>query len=92
MIATTLTMDLTSNGPPASYIFPILRSQDIVECISELEIELTSQELTEPSRYKEKLRTIWLRLVRRHRRWLCCSCQDLACSNSHTMSNPYFTP
>jgi hypothetical protein len=85
-------MDLTSNGPPASYIFPILRSQDIVECISELEIELSSQELTEPSRHKEKLRTIWLRLVRRPRRWLCCSRQDLACSNSHSMSNPYFTP
>jgi len=50
------------------YAFPILKSQEILLCIEELGIELSQQELTDPIRHKEKLRTVWSSMVR------CCYC------------------
>lgn len=57
-----VTMDL-STGPP-TYIFPILKSSEILQCLSEIEVPLTKQELTEPARHKEKLRGVFLAMVR----------------------------
>lgn len=58
-------MDLTSNGPAPTHIFPfpILRSGEIIQCLSELNAEFTQDELAEPIRHKDKLRTVWIRLV-----------------------------
>lgn len=60
-------MDLTQQGAGV-YAFPILKSQEILLCIEELGIELSQQELTDPIRHKEKLRTVWSSMVR------CCYC------------------
>lgn len=56
-------MDLTTQGAGA-YSFPILKSSEILTCIEELGIELSQQELTDPIRHREKLRTVWLSMVR----------------------------
>jgi hypothetical protein len=59
-------MDLTTNSssPPTHFIFPILKSGEILQCMSELGIEMSKEELTEPQRHKEKLRQIFVHLVR----------------------------
>ena len=59
------TMDMTTNGAGApQYCFPILKSQEILSCIDEMGVEVSQQELADPIRHKEKLRQVWLALVR----------------------------
>ena len=58
-------MDLTSHHPTA-YVFPTLKTVDILLCLAELDIELSKQELTEPQRHKEKLRSVFVSLVSRN--------------------------
>jgi hypothetical protein len=62
----TLTMDLTTNSSisPTRFTFPILKSGEILKCLSELGIEMSEEELTNPQRYKEKLRQFFMHLVR----------------------------
>ena len=56
-------MDLTSSLPTTQYIFPILRHSDILQCMSELNIELTKAELAEPARHKDRVRKVFLLLL-----------------------------
>ena len=57
-------MDLTTNSStPSSYIFPLLKHSDILQCMSELGIELTKAELAEPSRHKESTKKVFLQLL-----------------------------
>ena len=51
-----------ANTPP-EFIFPILKVADILQCMSELNIELSKEELTEPNRFRDKIRKIFLTLV-----------------------------
>ena len=55
-------MDFTNT--PAQFIFPVLKSADILQCMTELGIEMTKAELTEPHRHKDKVKGIFLQLVR----------------------------
>lgn len=43
----------------AQYIFPLLKNSEIVQCMSEVGIDMTKSELTEPHRYKDKIRKIF---------------------------------
>jgi hypothetical protein len=45
--------------------FPLLKVQEIIECLAEMNIEVTETELEEPARYKDKLRSVFERLVRK---------------------------
>ncbi|KAI2491833.1 Nuf2 family [Fragilaria crotonensis] len=57
-------MDLTSaSHPTTQYIFPILRHSDILQCMSELNIELTKAELVEPARHKDRVRNVLMQLL-----------------------------
>jgi hypothetical protein len=58
-------MDPTITGlGTAQYCFPILKSQEILSCIGEIGVDVTQPELANPIRHKEKLRLIWLAMVR----------------------------
>ena len=59
-------MDLTSSSgfAPTQYIFPILKHSDILQCMSELSIELSKAELAEPARHKDRIKRVFLQLVR----------------------------
>jgi hypothetical protein len=60
-----VTMDYTSGGTPvAGFIFPVLKASEIQQCMSELGTELNVDELQDPSHHKEKLRKVFLFLVR----------------------------
>eukprot|EP00559_Dactyliosolen_fragilissimus_P003329 CAMPEP_0184855908 /NCGR_PEP_ID=MMETSP0580-20130426/1082_1 /TAXON_ID=1118495 /ORGANISM="Dactyliosolen fragilissimus" /LENGTH=446 /DNA_ID=CAMNT_0027350605 /DNA_START=41 /DNA_END=1378 /DNA_ORIENTATION=- len=54
-------MDVTGNQLPFS--FPLLKNQDIIQCLSEAGIELSLGELTEPNRHKERVKTVFTQLV-----------------------------
>lgn len=54
-------MDFTST--PSQFIFPVLKSADILLCMAELEIELSKAELSEPHRHKDKIKKVFLILV-----------------------------
>ena len=51
---------MTSNGAP----FPILKNAMILQVMGELEIPLTESELTEPGRCRERVRDVFVQLVR----------------------------
>jgi len=55
-------MDLTAHQQ-AGFVFPVLKSAEIVQCMSELGFDLSQQELSEPARHKEKLRQVFVKLV-----------------------------
>lgn len=44
--------------------FPILHPSEIIQALARLGIEISKNELNEPSRHREKLRQIFLVLVR----------------------------
>ncbi len=58
------TMDITSNQTP--FRFPSLKTDEILECLSEVGIEAFSNELMEPHRHKEKVKYIYNELVSTH--------------------------
>jgi kinetochore protein Nuf2 len=64
-----LPTDFTSPSParPAvpqpQYIFPVLKNADILICCSELELELTKAELTEPQRHRDRIRKVFWQLL-----------------------------
>ncbi|KAG7348039.1 Nuf2 family protein [Nitzschia inconspicua] len=45
------------------YIFPVLKNSDILQCMSEVGIEVSKPELTEPQRHKDKIRKIFWHLL-----------------------------
>lgn len=45
------------------YIFPVLKSSEILQCMQELGIEMSKAELTEPQRHKEKVRKVFWQLL-----------------------------
>lgn len=45
------------------YIFPVLKNSDILQCMSEVGIEVSKTELTEPQRHKDKVRKIFWHLL-----------------------------
>ena len=49
--------------PPTQYIFPMLKNAEILTCCSELEVELTKAELTEPQRHKDRIRKVFWHLL-----------------------------
>lgn len=55
-------MDFTNT--PTQFIFPVLKSADILQCMTELDIEITKTELAEPQRHRDRLRKVFLKLVR----------------------------
>lgn len=46
-----------------AYIFPVLKNSEILTCCSELEIELTKAELTEPHRHRDHIRKVFWQLL-----------------------------
>ena len=56
-------MDLTSSNATTQFIFPILRHSDILQCMSELNIELTKAELVEPARHRDRVKKVFLQLL-----------------------------
>ena len=50
-----------------TYVFPLLKTGEIEQCMSELGIELSKAEMMEPHRHKEKLRKVFYHLLE-----LCC--------------------
>lgn len=56
-------MDLTTSHNPTHFIFPVLRHSDILQCMSELGVELTKAELVEPSRHRDRVKKVFIALV-----------------------------
>ena len=54
-------MDLTAQQQ--SFAFPLLKNADIINCMSELGVPLTADELTEPNRHRDRVREVFLMLV-----------------------------
>jgi hypothetical protein len=83
-------MDLTSNSSAhSSYIFPLLKHSDILQCMSELGIEMTKAELAEPVRHKERVRKVFLLLVRSSDACLAYTCLSLCVCFSHSLIAGY---
>lgn len=55
-------MDISYNTKP-QYRFPILKDKEIIECLTDAGIEVSSNELMEPNRHKDKVKAIFLELV-----------------------------
>ena len=71
-------MDATTTGfISKGFVFPILKSEEILQLMGELGFAMSKVELMEPHRHKERLRQMYLFLVRAG--WLfvclfaCCS-------------------
>ena len=47
------------------YLFPILKADKIVEYVCQIGVELTVDELKDPARHKEKMKKVWVALVRK---------------------------
>lgn len=56
-------MDLTGSHATTQFIFPILRHSDILQCMSELGIELTKAELVEPGRHRDRVKKVFVQLL-----------------------------
>ena len=66
-------MDYTSGGAPAQgYLFPLLKPAQIQLWMSDLDIEVSLDELQDPAHHKEKLRKLFTILVRLHMFYRCC--------------------
>eukprot|EP00980_Cylindrotheca_fusiformis_P006599 scaffold1390_cov138-Cylindrotheca_fusiformis.AAC.2 len=84
--------DYPSGPPPihnnnhTQFIFPVLKSSEILQCMTELGIELSKVELTEPQRHKEKVRKVFWQLLD-----ICCGIteEDLQKESPSTESLPY---
>lgn len=53
--------DLTSSH--TQFIFPHLRHSDILQCLSELGIELTKAELMEPGRHRDRVKKVFSQVL-----------------------------
>mmetsp|Transcript_71597 Transcript_71597/g.108136 ORF Transcript_71597/g.108136 Transcript_71597/m.108136 type:complete len:467 (+) Transcript_71597:59-1459(+) len=68
------------------FIFPLLKTGEIVQCMSELDIELTKAEMMEPQRHKEKVRNVFWQLLQ-----ICCGIteEDFATKKVNTEGLAY---
>ena len=57
-------MNGSGGAPVMGFIFPVLKPNEIQQCMNELGTELTNEELNDPAHHKEKLRKIFTFLVR----------------------------
>lgn len=57
-------MDGTSGSAKGTFKIPMLKLRDIIQCMAEMGIEATKEELQEPEHHKEKLRKIYKATVR----------------------------
>ncbi|KAL3937584.1 MAG: hypothetical protein SGBAC_007342 [Bacillariaceae sp.] len=48
---------------PSKFVFPVLKSANIMQCMMELGIELSKEELTEPHRHRDKIRKVFWQLL-----------------------------
>mmetsp|Transcript_42424 Transcript_42424/g.48191 ORF Transcript_42424/g.48191 Transcript_42424/m.48191 type:complete len:459 (-) Transcript_42424:249-1625(-) len=64
-------MDLTTSHIPSHYVFPVLRHSDILQCMSELGVELTKAELVEPIRHRDRLKKVFVALLE-----ICCGVSE----------------
>ena len=48
---------------PRSNLFPVLKYATILQIMEEVHVPLTEAELTEPGRYKERVREVFVQLV-----------------------------
>lgn len=55
-------MDITNSHKP-QYRFPILKNNEIIECLTDAGIDVSSNELVEPNRHKDKVKSIFTDLV-----------------------------
>jgi hypothetical protein len=56
-------MDASANHQQPQYTYPNLEAGEIVQCLLELELDITRQQLQEPKDHKEKIRVIFLKFV-----------------------------
>ncbi len=49
--------------PVEAYSFPLLKLHEIVQCLSELSVDLTEADLQEPEKHKGELRLAFVKLV-----------------------------
>jgi hypothetical protein len=56
-------MDNTEIQQSVGYSYPQLKPTEIVQCMEELGISLTKDELLEPQKHKDKIRNIFVQLV-----------------------------
>jgi hypothetical protein len=54
-------MDLTTN--PTQYSFPLLKNDEIIQCLGEVGIEININELTEPNKHKDRVKSTFTSLV-----------------------------
>jgi kinetochore protein Nuf2 len=52
-----------SHNSHTQFIFPVLKSAEVLQCMTELGIEVSKIELTEPHRHKEKVRKVFWQLL-----------------------------
>ena len=77
-------MDATTTGfISKGFVFPILKSEEILQLMGELGFAMSKVELMEPHRHKERLRQMYLFLVRAG--WLfVCLLLSVEGQSSHT--------
>ncbi len=52
-------------GSSSSIVFPVLKNAVILQIMQEVNVPLTEMELNEPNRCKERIREVFVQLVRR---------------------------
>jgi kinetochore protein Nuf2 len=52
---------------PTQFLFPLLKTSEILDCMAELGIDISKAELAEPHRHKEKLKKVFTMLLE-----MCC--------------------
>jgi hypothetical protein len=55
-------MDLTAQQQQ-TYRFPLLKNNEILQIMSELDIKITEEELNEPARHRDTVRNAFIQLV-----------------------------
>ena len=65
-------MDPTKTTPKR-FDFPILKTIEILHLLNDAGVELTAEELADPAKHKEKMKTVWVALVRN----TCVTCNSL---------------
>lgn len=56
-------------GAQQPCIFPLLKLDVILKCMSEMDMDMTQEELEDPAHHKEKLRKVFAMMVRKNLFW-----------------------
>ena len=54
-------MDITTNKH--NYSFPLLKNVELLQCLSDLGLEMTESELMEPNRHRDRVRSVFVMFV-----------------------------